>query len=236
MDIEFDFTNKTALVVGGSRGIGRQVVQDLLRSGAEVFYISREKDPTSEATHLKCDLLEEHQIYNAFSMITNLDFLINVAAINFCKKIEDIEIDEWDRVLATNLRSFYLTCKLAVEKMKPNKTGKIVNVSSIAGRNKSIVSGVHYTASKAGIIGLTRQLAHEVSPHGININVVCPSQTLTDMLKQSMSEADLKKLSAEIPLRRLATPSEQSLPILFLCSEASSYMTGCALDINGGQL
>ena len=216
MDIEFDFTNKTALVVGGSRGIGRQVVQDLLRSGAEVFYISREKDPTSEATHLKCDLLEEHQIYNAFSMITNLDFLINVAAINFCKKIEDIEVDEWDRVLATNLRSFYLTCKLAVEKMKPNKTGKIVNVSSIAGRNKSIVSGVHYTASKAGIIGLTRQLAHEVSPHGININVVCPSQTLTDMLKQSMSEADLKKLSAGIPLRRIATPSEQSLPILFL--------------------
>ena len=236
MNVKFDFNGKTALVVGGSRGIGRQIVQDLLHSGAEVFYISRKESAECQAVHLKCDLLDTPQIYEAFSCIPKLDFLMNVAAINFCKKIEEIEVDEWDKVLSANLRSFYLTCKLALEKMKPNKSGKIINVSSIAGRNKSVVSGVHYTASKAGIIGLTRQLAQEASPYGINVNVVCPSQTMTDMLKQSMSTEDLKKLSAGIPLRRLATPTEQSLPVLFLCSEASSYITGCALDVNGGQL
>ena len=113
---------------------------------------------------------------------------------------------------------------------------KIVNVSSIAGRNKSIVSGVHYTSSKAGIIGLTRQLAYELGPRGINVNCTCPSQTLTPMLKQSMNEQELNDLTTTIPLGRLATVSDQVGPIVFLCSELSNYMTGSILDINGGQL
>tara|TARA_R110001583_G_scaffold118755_1_gene270196 strand:- start:13106 stop:13849 length:744 start_codon:yes stop_codon:yes gene_type:complete len=239
MDVNFDFKHKTVLVVGGSRGIGERVVKDFLDSGATVLYISRKESlnkKLSKAKHLKCDIGVKEEIYDAFSKIEDLDFLVNVAGINFCKKIEDIEADEWDKVLAVNLRSFYLTCKLALEKMKLNNYGKIINVSSIAGRNKSIVSGIHYTASKAGVLGLTRQLAQEAAPFGININAVCPSQTITDMLKQSMSEEDLEKLSSRIPLSRLATPAEQSMPILFLCSEASSYMTGCILDVNGGQL
>ena len=118
--------------------------------------------------------------------------------------------------------------------MKPGS--KIVNVSSIAGRNKSIVSGVHYTSSKAGIIGLTRQLAHELGPKGINVNCTCPSQTLTPMLEQSMNNDQLLKLTKTIPLGRLATIQDQVGPIVFLCSELSSYMNGAILDINGGQL
>lgn len=239
VNVSFDFKSKTVLVVGGSRGIGERVVKDFLDSEATVFYISRKKSSNRElaaAKHLKCDIEKKEEVCEVFSKIENLDFLINVAGINFCKKIEDIEVDEWDKVLSVNLRSFYLTCKLALEKMKVNGYGKIVNVSSIAGRNKSIVSGAHYTASKAAILGLTRQLAHEVSPLGINVNAVCPSQTMTDMLRQSMSEEEIKKLSSKIPLTRLATPAEQSMPILFLCSEASSYITGCILDVNGGQL
>lgn len=239
MNIKFNFQNKTVLVVGGSRGIGRKIVEDFLDSGANVYYISRVKSrckKISKAKHLKCDIQNVEELYNTFSKVKKLDFLINVAAINFCKKIEDIDIDEWDKVLAVNLRSFYITCKLAIKKMKTNNFGKIVNVSSIAGRNKSVVSGAHYTASKAGILGLTRQLSQESSPYGININAICPSQTETDMLKESMTKAEIQKLSANIPLRRLAEPREQSLPVLFLCSDASSYITGCVLDINGGQL
>ena len=113
---------------------------------------------------------------------------------------------------------------------------KIVNVSSIAGRSKSIVSGVHYTSSKAGIIGMTRQLAQELGPIGININCVCPSQTLTPMLKKSMSQDQLDALEKKIPLRRLATVENIVEPILFLCSEKSSYIHGACIDINGGQL
>ena len=153
MNIKFNFQNKTVLVVGGSRGIGRKIVEDFLDSGANVYYISRVKSrckKISKAKHLKCDIQNVEELYNTFSKVKKLDFLINVAAINFCKKIEDIDIDEWDKVLAVNLRSFYITCKLAIKKMKTNNFGKIVNVSSIAGRNKSVVSGEHYTASKVG--------------------------------------------------------------------------------------
>ncbi len=117
-----------------------------------------------------------------------------------------------------------------------DKGAKIVNVSSIAGRNRSIVSGVHYTSSKAGIIGLTRQLAFELGPKNINVNAVCPSQTITPMLKESMSIEQLKSLAKNIPLRRVADAKEQVYPIMFLCSEESSYMTGCIVDVNGGQL
>ena len=114
--------------------------------------------------------------------------------------------------------------------------GKIVNVSSIAGRHRSLVSGVHYTSSKAGIIGLTKQIAYEVGGRNINVNAVCPSQTLTDMLKQSMTEEQQKELSESIPLKRIATVEEQVNPIMFLCSEEASYITGTTLDVNGGQL
>ena len=113
---------------------------------------------------------------------------------------------------------------------------KIVNVSSIAGRSKSLVSGVHYTSSKAGLIGLTRQLAQELGPKGININYVCPSQTLTPMLERSMTNEQLSELSNNIPLRRIAKVNEIVKPILFLCSEDASYIHGACLDINGGQL
>ena len=118
--------------------------------------------------------------------------------------------------------------------MKPGS--KIVNVSSIAGRSKSLVSGVHYTSSKAGIIGLTRQLSQELGPKGININCVCPSQTLTPMLERSMTLEELANLESKIPLRRVAEVDEVVKPILFLCSEDASYIHGACIDINGGQL
>jgi 3-oxoacyl-[acyl-carrier protein] reductase len=134
-----------------------------------------------------------------------------------------------------NLRSFFVICKWAVEIMKKTGGGRIINISSIAGRSKSIVSGVHYTSSKYGIIGLTKQLAHEVSRHNILVNCVCPSQTMTEMLAKAMTDEQLEELSAKIPIRRIASTREQALPILFLCSDAATYITGTALDVNGGQ-
>jgi len=142
--------------------------------------------------------------------------------------------EEWDEVLNTNLRSYFIFCREALNSMLPGS--KIVNISSIAGRNKSVCSGVHYTASKAGIIGLTRQLAHECGPMGINVNCVCPSQTMTEMLKKSMTELEMEELSRNIPLRRLATVEDVVRPILFLCSQDAAYINGACLDINGGQL
>lgn len=223
--MKIDFTNKVAVVVGSSKGIGLGTADKFQELGAKVIRVSRTEG---------VDISDKNSIDLFFKSLTHIDFLINVAGINFTKKIEDIEIDEWDSVLDTNLRSFYYIIKKSIPLMKSG--GRIVNVSSIAGRNKSIVSGVHYTSSKAGIIGLTRQLAHELGPRGIYVNCTCPSQTLTPMLEESMTKEQQDKLCENIPLRRLGTISDQVGPIVFLCSELSSYLNGCIIDVNGGQL
>lgn len=223
--MKIDFTNKVAVVVGSSKGIGLGVADKFEELGAKVIRVSRTEG---------IDISDKNSIDLFFKSLTHIDFLINVAGINFTKKIEDIEIDEWDSVLDTNLRSFYYIIKKSIPLMKSG--GRIVNVSSIAGRNKSIVSGVHYTSSKAGIIGLTRQLAHELGPRGIHVNCTCPSQTLTPMLEQSMTKEQQDKLCENIPLRRLGTVNDQVGPIVFLCSELSNYLNGCIIDVNGGQL
>jgi len=223
--MKIDFSNKIAVVVGSSKGIGLGVADTFEELGATVIRVSRTEG---------VDISNKESIDSFFATLTHIDFLINVAGINFCKKIEDIEIDEWDSVIDTNLRSFYYLIKKSIPLMKSG--GRIVNVSSIAGRNKSIVSGVHYTSSKAGIIGLTRQLAHELGPKGIHVNCTCPSQTLTPMLEQSMTKEEQAKLCQNIPLRRLGTVDDQVGPIIFLCSELSNYLNGCIIDVNGGQL
>lgn len=238
-DIIYNFEGRTVLVVGGSRGIGLQVVKEFSAAGATVYCASRTAPPIQGVIHLQCDVTIEEQIEAVFSFISSmkgpLDFVINVAGTNLCEPISNITSGEWDRVLNTNLKSFFLVSRLAVGLMKKAKFGRIVNVSSIAGRHKSIVSGVHYTASKAGIIGLTKQLAHEVAPYNILVNCVCPSQTMTEMLEQSMTPAQITLLASKIPVRRIASTQEQAAPILFLCSSAANYMTGTTLDINGGQ-
>ena len=223
--MKINFKNKIAVVVGSSKGIGLGVADKFEELGAKVIRVSRTEG---------VDISDKNSIDSFFESITDIDFLINVAGINFCKKIEDIEIDEWDSVIDTNLRSFYYLIKKSIPLMKSG--GRIVNVSSIAGRNKSIVSGVHYTSSKAGIIGLTRQLAHELGPRGIRVNCTCPSQTLTPMLEESMTKEEQDKLCENIPLRRLGTIDDQVGPIVFLCSELSNYLNGSVIDVNGGQL
>mgnify|MGYP001355877102 CR=1 FL=1 len=234
-DVKFDFSGKTVLVVGGSKGIGEEVCRQFVDAGAVVLCASRTNPGLPGVGHFKCDIRLSESIDELFSHIEFIDFVINVAGTNLCEPIENIDTQEWDRVIDTNLRSFFLICKHAVSLMRLSGKGRIVNVSSIAGRHKSIVSGVHYTSSKYGIIGLTKQLAQEVSQHNILVNCVCPSQTMTNMLAESMSDSQLEYLGSKIPVRRIATVTEQAMPILFLCSSAASYISGAAIDVNGGQ-
>ena len=235
-DITFNFLGKVVLVFGGSKGIGKEICRQFASAGAIVYNASRTSADLHLVRDLKCDLSNVEDIKFIFSKLDDVDFVINVAGTNLCEPIENIEIAEWDRLMDVNLKSFFVICKEAVNLMKQQKYGRIVNVSSNAGRNKSIVSGVHYTSSKYGIIGLTKQLANEVSKHNILVNCICPSQTMTEMLKESMTEEAVSELEQKIPIRRIATTTEQALPVLFLCSNAASYITGAAIDINGGQL
>jgi len=235
-DIDFNFLGKAALVFGGSKGIGKEVCRQFSSAGAMVYNASRTPSNLEFVKDLECDISNIQDIIKVFSGFDDMDFVINVAGTNLCDTIENISVPEWDRVMDVNLKSFFVICRESVRLMKKQNYGRIVNVSSIAGRNKSIVSGVHYTSSKYGIIGLTKQLANEVSKHNILVNCVCPSQTMTEMLSESMSEEAIAELEAKIPIRRIATTTEQAMPILFLCSSGASYITGTALDINGGQL
>lgn len=234
-DIHFNFSGKTVIVFGGSRGIGKEICRLFVDSGAIVYNASRTSSSLESVIDVRCDLQNANEIKQVFSRSKSIDFVINVAGTNLCEPIEKISIDEWDRLMDVNLKSFFIICKEAVGVMKKNNYGRIVNVSSIAGRSKSIVSGVHYTSSKYGIIGLTKQLANEVSQFNILVNCVCPSQTMTEMLQESMTTEGIAKLEQKIPVRRIATTTEQALPVLFLCSSAASYIAGAAIDINGGQ-
>ena len=237
---KFDFNGKRALVAGGSRGIGKGLVAAFLDAGADVVYAARTPmDGDTGAHFVETDLHDEDAILALFEAIDGLgalDIAVNMAGINYFKTIEDIDADEWDDVLDVNLRAAFLICREAAKRMKKRGQGNIVNVSSIAGRHRSLVSGVHYVSSKAGIIGLTRQLAFELGPHGVNVNALCPSQTMTDMFLESMTDEQQKALADSIPLRRIATVEEQVGPIMFLCSDAASYITGATLDVNGGQV
>jgi 3-oxoacyl-[acyl-carrier protein] reductase len=234
-NINFNFKEKKVLVFGGSRGIGAEVCRQFVISGAVVYCVSRTPSNISGVIDIKCDMSSSKQIEELFDKFSEIDFVINVAGTNLCVPIEQIDENEWDRLMDINLKSFFLICRRAVTIMKKNNFGRIVNVSSIAGRSKSIVSGTHYTSSKYGIIGLTKQLANEVSRFNILVNCVCPSQTMTEMLSESMSDEQLKELESHIPIRRIATVQDQAMPILFLCSDGASYMTGTTIDVNGGQ-
>lgn len=239
-DVRFDFTGRRALVVGGSRGIGLALVRAFVEAGADTIYAARRPaDDDPGATFVAADLTDPRSIEALFARLDEgggLDVLVNATAINYAHQISDVTLEEWDEVIAVNLRAAFVLCREAAARMRGAGSGRIVNVASIAGRHRSPVSGVHYVASKAGLIGLTRQLAFELGPHGVTVNAVCPSQTMTEMLTRTMTEDQQADLAASIPLRRLATVEEQVGPILFLCSDAAAYMHGAVVDVNGGQI
>jgi NAD(P)-dependent dehydrogenase (short-subunit alcohol dehydrogenase family) len=179
------------------------------------------------------------QVVDTFGRI---DILINNAggALHTPSKIEEVDIEHWDKVINVNLKGAFLCSQAVIAQMRRQGTGgKIVNISAMAGRTYATLAGVQYTSAKAGIGGLTRHLAREVGPDGINVNAVAPSVMLTgDRVKklwESKPEEERKKVIEDIPLRRLADPKEIARVVVFLSSDDASYITGVTLDVNGGR-
>jgi 3-oxoacyl-[acyl-carrier protein] reductase len=151
--------------------------------------------------------------------------------------VETISPTDWDHTVALNLKSAFLAIRAAVPVMKTQKSGRIINVSSFAGRNFSRISGPQYSAAKAGILALTKHLAVELGPFGIGVNSVAPSIVLTARVKskwEARTQEEQKTILAGIPLRRLAQPEEVATVIAFLASDDASYVNGVCIDINGG--
>lgn len=247
--MQYEFKDKVAIVIGASYGIGSCVAMRLAENGAIVCFVSRSgaqkiveglKKKGFNVEDFKMDARDEKAINDMVSYVIKkygrIDILVNSQAINQCVKIEKIALDDWENIIGTNLTSIFLSCKACVPYMKKQKYGKIINISSVAARNRSPVAGVHYVATKTAILGFSRQLAFELGPFGVNVNVLCPGQTKTPMLMNSMTAEQQKALVESVPLKRIAEPDDQANVVMFLASDESSYMTGAVLDVNGGQI
>jgi 3-oxoacyl-[acyl-carrier protein] reductase len=165
-----------------------------------------------------------------------VDILVNNAAHAKSTRFPNLSVEEWRLALEVNMTAPFLLIKAALPIMKAQKYGRIVNVSSSAGRSVSTLGGAHYTASKAGLLGLTRAAAKELGQFGITVNAVCPGMIDTELTRENASPELLQRLAASYPVPRLGTAREVADLICFAASEEAGYITGASLDINGGDL
>ncbi|MFA5316103.1 MAG: SDR family NAD(P)-dependent oxidoreductase [Dehalococcoidales bacterium] len=245
----YNLRDKVAIITGASKGIGKATGEKFAQMGATTILVSHSGLDETEKKRLPrnhsemsygCDVSSEKQVSEMVADIigrfSKIDILVNNAAITQNKKLEDISLSEWNFVIATNITAQFLMCKYCVPFMKEQRYGKIINVSSIAAKLYSAMSGIHYVTSKAAVIGFTRQLAYELAPFNINVNAVCPGQTYTPMLMGNLTRKSEEMLKKSIPLGYIASPEQQANVILFLASDEANYMTGAIVDVNGGQL
>lgn len=229
---------KTVLITGGSRGIGAACVRLFAsrgfrvlftynRSGQQALSLSRETNTTA----IQVDITNPADI-QTLTPYGTVDILINNAGIAQQKLFSDITHADWDRMFDVNIKGMYLVTQALLPGMIHNKAGKIINLSSIWGQCGASCE-VHYSASKAAVIGFTKALAKELGPSGICVNCVAPGIIGTEM-NAHIDPEDLKALYAEIPLSRMGTPEEVASMIYFLASEQAGYITGQVLAPNGG--
>ena len=243
-----DFSGRTALVTGASRGLGRAVAARLLERGASVALHVRDRG-RAEATvrslggaafAVHGDLEEagvaESLVERTLAEFGRLDILVNNAALPFTTRFEQITPDEWRRAVEINLTVPFLLTRAAVPAMKTQGYGRVVNISSTAGRMVSTLGGAHYTATKTGLLGLTRAAAKELGGYGITVNAVCPGMIDTELTRESASDEQLERIARSYPIPRLGTSLEVADVICFAASEAAGYITGATFDINGGDL
>ncbi len=176
------------------------------------------------------------RLYEAvIGLIGRVDILVNnVGGYGKIKPTWEIDEDEWDQIVALNVKSAFLCSKIVIPAMLEQRSGRIINFSSLVGRAGGVISAAHYAAGKAALRGFTWHLAAELGPHGITVNAIAPGITRTERLTRVRDEEDIAALSTKIPLRRPAETKEIAEAAVFLASEAASYITGATLDVNGG--
>lgn len=249
------FQGKVAIVTGGSKGIGKAIAKQLAHEGASVVINGRDMNALEEATQeirreggkitaIQADVSKSEDVKAMIDKVIEdydrIDILINNAAV-FAEsvRIMDLEEEEWDRVMTTNLKGVFLCAKAVIKHMVKQKSGKIVNMTSFTGKTGRVVystfggpTKAHYCASKAGIISLTKSLAYELAPYNINVNGVAAGSVAPEGTPEEKKEMIIPL----VPLGRMGTSEDVSASALFLASAESSFITGEIIDVNGGTL
>jgi 3-oxoacyl-[acyl-carrier protein] reductase len=232
-------TNRTALVTGASRGIGRACAKALAEAGAKVVLAARDRAKLEavsaeipDSTFVELDLASPESIKTAFAQAGKIDILVNNAAITKDGLALRMKKDDWDAVLATNLTGAFLAIQQVLPGMLKERWGRIINISSVVAEAGNPGQS-NYVASKAGLIGLTKSIAQEMASRNITVNAIAPGFIETDMTAVLSDELKSKML-AQIPLRRLGKPEDIAAAVRFLASDEASYITGHVLDVNGG--
>lgn len=237
---------KTAVVTGGSRGIGRAVCLKLAQNGCDVafLYAGNEGKASETLTELqalgvkaaafRCDVSDSNAVKEVFGRILtqfgHIDILVNNAGITRDKLVLGMKCEDFDDVIDVNLRGTFYTIKQVYPLFAKQRSGKIVNISSVAGLMGN-AGQANYAASKAGVIGLTKTVAKELASRGVCCNAVAPGFIRTDMTEKF---SDDEKVVSTIPVNRVGTPEEVASLVLFLCLPCSDYITGEVIRIDGG--
>ena len=250
-------TGKTAIVTGSGTGIGRAIAKGLAKEGSMVVVNDIDSQGIDEtlrqiaksngkAIGMNANITDLHEINrlvdDTIKALGRIDILVNNAGGNLGTptSIEDITEQDFDKVFNLNIKSLFFLCQAVVKHMKDQKYGRIINISSHSGRYFGWLTGAHYAASKASVLGLTRQLAKEVGKYGICVNAIAPGITISgprlDRLFQHLPKETQNTILSLIPLGRLAEPEDHASVITFLASEDAKYITGATIDVNGGEL
>jgi len=242
--------DRVAIVTGAGRGIGLSIALAFAREGARVAVcdiddslldgaMAEVEAVDGEARAFKMDVTSRAQIQGVVSEVDDhwgtIDILVNNAGIYEVLPFEEITEEQWDRLLAVNLKGTFLCCQGVIPSMVRQGGGRIINIASSAGKIGGKLAGAHYSVSKAGVICLAKQLARELGSHGITVNAVAPGRIDTPMI-QVASEEENEAFRLQTPLGRLGTPADVANAVVFLASDEASFITGEIVDVNGGLL
>ncbi len=246
-----DVKGLAAMVTGAGQGMGRAFAFELARAGADVAIGDvNEKTLADTAQEIGretgrkvyrqvVDISRQDQVRdfvrNAERDLGKVDVLVNTAAIHPLHPIEEITEEEWDKVLAVNLKGMFFLCQAVIPGMRQRKFGRIINISSEAGKNGGTIAGLHYAATKGAVLSFTRNLAKQVGADGITVNAVAPGRIATAMAKQVSPEENQVFIDKSV-IKRLGDPEDVAYAVLYLASRRASFVTGETMMVNGGTL
>lgn len=235
-----NFENQTAIVTGGTRGIGRAIADGMARLGGRVIVTGTQARCATELPsaweYRQLDFLHEATVaafLAGLDQVPHIDVLVNNAGINIIEPIDELSEEHWQQVITVNLTGPARLTQYVARRMKAQQAGRIVNISSIWGVHSRAQRNA-YSASKTGLLGLTRACALDLAKERVLVNAVCPGFTKTELTDAILSAAEQQDLEARIPLRRFATADEIAKVVLFLGSAANTYVTGQTIVVDGG--